>query len=180
VFSELDVSQAHVLCPVRFETLTAVIMKIRPAVFRDVTHRVCANMRQCSETVFRAQDSKWASFIPKMLAILTKIFVRIFQFTSKNVAIIIPASCARSYCLLCLPQEHKLNTRQWLLVTAIRAQELEGLNVVFKSENHCFEKGWTFFFIWTCETVVCVMAAELVPCNFLKTEHLNIQHRAVI
>jgi hypothetical protein len=176
----MDVSQAHVLCSVRLEAVTAVIMKIRPTVFRDVTYCVCANMRQCSETLFKAQDSKWFSFIPKMLAILTKIFVRIFQFTSKNGAIIIPLSCARSYRLLCLPQEHKLNTRQWLLVTVIRAKELEGLNVVFKSENHCFEKVWTFFFIWTCKTVVFVMAAVLVPCNFLKTEHLSVQHRAVM
>jgi hypothetical protein len=35
VFSELDVSQIHVLSPVRFKFLTAVIMKIRPAGFCD-------------------------------------------------------------------------------------------------------------------------------------------------
>jgi hypothetical protein len=91
-------SQTHVLSSVRIEVFTAVIMKVKPAVFRDVTHRVCANIRQCSETVFREQDSKRASFIPKMLTILTKIFVRIFQFTNKNGVIIIPVSCARSYC----------------------------------------------------------------------------------
>ena len=55
VFSQLGVSQTHVLCSVRFEVLTAVTMKIRPAVFSDVTNRVCANMRQYSETVFPAQ-----------------------------------------------------------------------------------------------------------------------------
>jgi len=59
----------------RFEVL---IMKIRPAVFCDVTNRVCAIMRQYSETVFRVQDSTWVSVILKMLATLGKIVDRIF------------------------------------------------------------------------------------------------------